>query len=430
MDTLISRAAGGGTAQPAEEVKLEVRWIDPPQDQHTQGESGGKPDAFEGDTLRAVVQISNGTGEPLRDVRLGYWFEEPFLRATRYAVETDHPSRDRTTWTTSDTSPENPAGGEEMGASGELVVDALGAGESKRVVVDLAVGPPSIGQARHPDVRFWLRHVEDAYNQPSFGVEADPNAFGKKLEGFTEVDILSQDRWFFAADDEAQLEGWTACHDGHHGALKLNTDPGDSGLLTVHVTGRDACLASPPWTRIDADAHNQLVLQVRSHDGPHRMALLFRREGDAGFDESRAVRFGAAGSGQTETLVLPMSGHPDWVGAVIGLQIHPLEGAAPAEGARGWYGIDAVFLQSSKDKLTNAPGIPYVESQPVIFLEGADPIHLPRPELDGQADRDVRVETGSCAAASRGPGPAPSAVFALLALLGLGARRQRKNLNG
>lgn len=95
-------------------------------------------------------------------------------------------------------------------------------------------------------------------------------------------------------------------------------------LLARHVGGGDAQLISPEWTDIDADEWDELVIRVRSHDGPHTKAMVWS-SGD-GFSASRKVTFEAEGDSTMHTLVIPVGNHAHWKGKVSRLRIDLLAG--------------------------------------------------------------------------------------------------------
>ncbi len=189
LDELLRRAGNGGAPPPPPrtEVDVSVRWLGV-----TDRDGDGRADVFPGDRFEAEIRIENRSEGPIRGVQAGFWIEEPWLRAVDYVIETDHPARDRATWMTNDAdgAPENPPKAA-MEQAGFLTMYAFGAGEAKRVRVTLEAGPPSVGQADHPDVRGWVRHIDGVYgDQDAWDAPPSTNTLGRPLQAYAELDVL------------------------------------------------------------------------------------------------------------------------------------------------------------------------------------------------------------------------------------------------
>jgi Synergist-CTERM protein sorting domain-containing protein len=189
LDELLRRAGGGGEPPPPprRDVVVSVAW-------HgiTDRDGDGRADVSPGDRFEAEIRIENRSDGPIRGVQAGFWIEEPWLKAVGYAIETDHPAYDRATWRTNDAdaAPGNPPK-DAMGASGFLTMYAFAANEAKRVRVTLEAGPPSVGRADHPDVRGWVRHIDDVYgDQDAWDQQPTTNALGRLLQAYAELDVV------------------------------------------------------------------------------------------------------------------------------------------------------------------------------------------------------------------------------------------------
>jgi hypothetical protein len=423
LDTLVAEAGEGGpVVVPQGDVRLSMRWLDDaPPDRHTQGSSAGQPDPFEGDTLRAEILVENDTDEALGGVVLGYGMATPHLRATSYTIYTDAPSFDGATWMVNDANeaPENPPE-DGLGASGELVMYAFAAGETKRVVVDLEVGAPPRGDAAHPDLRAWVAAIEDLHRRDTFDGPAEPAAFGE-LRGRARVDILRRDAWFFDGGEPSDFEGWDVCRPGHHADLRV-----EDGALTLEVTGADACLDAPAWTSVDADRYDQMVIRVRSEDGPHPVVVRWMRAGEQGdLAETHSVRFEAPGDGALAELVVPLGDLSAWSGEVTRLRVEPLAGRAPESGDEGLYAIDAITFQSSDGEATTDPDSVVIEV-PVVEIEDDEEIGPPVGDDPVLASgEDIVVNNGACAAAPGGRSPGAPLGALLAAALGAALARRR-----
>src|SRR5690606_754771 len=104
---------------------------------YTQGSSANIPDALVGQKFQAEILLHNQSNGVIRGVQLNYFIESPYLTATNYVIQTDHPAKDRKTWVTNDANDvaTNPAKNA-MGTSGTLTMNAFSAGETKRVLID------------------------------------------------------------------------------------------------------------------------------------------------------------------------------------------------------------------------------------------------------------------------------------------------------
>ena len=407
---------------------------------HRQGSSVAVQDVLVQDTLQAELIITNKSGGPLRDVKLGYSLELPFLRATSYVIQTDHPALDGQRWVLNDANdaPDNPAR-DAMGASGELTLYAMGDGESKRVLIDLVADRYSLGAADHPSVRAWVKSIREVYGeQAEFDQRPALNLSDQALlQSAASLDVLSPQEWRFDVGG-MDTESWMTCAGVEQGL----SASADQGILVIQAKGGLTCLDASPWTMMDATRFDQLVIRARAYDGPHLLGVAWAADADAWPDDWRlsALYVELPGDGQLREHVLPVSTRQDWRGALGALRVIPrLAQQAPASGQRGLVEIDAVFLQSAQDRLTSSQVEPFVTRPPEPPYAGP----LPEPASGGQgvikpgdpltpsADGGTIAVKG-CAVASgaRGASGAPSASLVLLTLLasviGLGrAKRTR-----
>ncbi len=371
LQTILDRAKGAAPPPPPPpppppaptyKVDVKVNWIGL-DNFYSQGSSAAIADALVGKTFKAEIIVHNQSSDPIRGVKLGYFVEQPFIRATNYAIQTDHPAKDRKTWVTNDANgaPENPAK-DALGKEGTLTMYAFGAGESKRVLIDVEALRYSIGQADHPDVRGWIKTITDVYQQNGYFDAPTVNKASGVLRNFAQMDVVSTQEWQFNSkkhDDD--LEGWTGAGAAHFDKLAHNKT---HGMLAMHVTGNDARVVSPTWTKLDANAFDQLVLAARSHDGDHIKAIYWAREGES-FSEDRVVRFEAPGNSEVQNLVVPMSKHALWSGSITRLRIDLIDDRGPAEGDSGWYDVGSIFFQSSTNNKTSSANLAFEPSAPV-----------------------------------------------------------------
>lgn len=420
LPNLISLAQTPVPTEPSD-VAFEVNWLGEMTDLYDAGSSAGKPDVFEGDTLKAEIRFTNTTSGPLRNVALSYWFEAPHLAATNYVIESDAPGFNGSTFGVNDSNdnPDNPAR-DAMGQTGTLGLYAMASRETKRVVIDLVAKDYSIGLADHPDVRGWIKHLDNMYGEQN-AYDQEPtnnNAFEGLLQGFAQLDVLSQKEWQFDGGEPEQHEGWSTCS-GEAPVVDV-----EAGALTATLAA-DGCLNSPVWTSIDASTWNQLVLRV---DVPtEQKATLFWTPEGQDFSEQNAVTF-ALNPG-ANTYLLDLREQAGWSGVVSQLRFVP--GATTVS-------IDAVFVQSSDGEVGSSRE-DWVDAPPVEF--GDDVVEPPTsvdppvggnnngnngdggnpPGVDVPEDpTEFRTNKG-CATAADGGSAAP-----LFILLGMFAIRRRR----
>ncbi|RVU43588.1 hypothetical protein EA187_12235 [Lujinxingia sediminis] len=384
-----------------------------------QGSSEGVVDALPGAEFSAEILLKNASSSAIRGVRLGYAFDELGLTPLSYTIESDHPGLDQSSWSTNDamqveSNPE-PA---QMGSSGELVMNAFSAGESKRVVVTLRADSYSFAMAPFGGVRAFVTHIDDVYAQSTFDASPGVNRTGTTLRAHAGLDIFATDAWFFEGPEGPDVEGWTAEGVDAFDEFRLNTS---HGLLALHLVGEGATVSSPAWTAIDADAFPELVLRARSHDGEHVKAVYWSREGEA-FSEERSVRFEASGDGEYHDLIVNLSEHPEWSGEVKALRIALLAEGAPGEEASGWYDVDHIYFQNRAAGTTTTEFGPVIDQAAVALLpEGGGGEAEPdgegggSPGLGANDGEQPGVRTASgCATTGQQGGGTPAAILLLL----------------
>ncbi|MFB6264344.1 MAG: peptidoglycan recognition family protein [Bradymonadaceae bacterium] len=407
-------------------------------DRYTQGSSDGVIDPLPGQTVRARLTVENNTGRALSDVRLGYSLASPHLDAADYRIEAS--PKEKSSWSRDEASraSENPDPSA-IGKKGAFHLKTLRPGEAKRAVVALKASRFSLGQTDHPGVRAWLWRAGKAYgDQSGWSDRPQTGERGPNKRARSEIDVPSRDHWAFEETSGPQhLEGWTACCGDDWDRVALNTK---AGALALHATGSDARLRAPDWTRLDADRWDQLVLKLRSHDGPHRAAVYWAGP-DEQLAESRSVEFRAPGDGDFHTLVVPLGRLEQWAGTVAKLRIDPLDDRAPADGATAWYDLAHAYFQDSTDRVTTAAQQSFRSHAPVDLLDapaGSDP----PPGVGGTDPRgggrsrtvvantppagDVEVNSAGCSSVDPVQSPSRWPLVALVVVLGAARFRRRK----
>ncbi len=379
------------------DVTVDARYLGT-TDRLTDGTSAGISDVLPGEAFEAELLVTNGSSAAIRDVRIGYLVEDPWVAAASYRIETDHPAYDRTSWVinSADSEPANPAR-DALGVEGELWMHAFSPRETKRVVLELVAGPPSLGRADHPDVRVWLSNVGGVYAQDAWDGTPSPNEIGRVVRDYDQIDVLSDSAWFFDGSDAADTEGWAPCDVSAVDRFEVDVA---QGALEVHVAGPEPCVTSPEWTSVDADLYSELALRLRSHDGAHRLTLSWRREGEA-FAAARSVAFDGVGDGVFQTYVVPVGRHADWSGLVDGLRLTP---TATATGGSDWYDIDSVWVQSVALDQTSGFEVEPATDAPVPLFGFDDPGDEPSADATPDGGWDDSSAPGGDDPGASGPG--------------------------
>lgn len=313
--------------------------------------------------IEAELLLTNRSNVDLENVVIGYWIEQPYLKASSYRIQDDHPAHDKRSWDTNsaDGDHRNPAKNS-LGKTGYLHMHKFSPNESKRVVLTLNTASSSIGLADHPDVRFWIKHVDNVYGE-QVGFHDQPtnaNKFGARAVSFAQLDVLDRDAWHFAGDHPSETLGWTGLRDTETVKLNMHFD-----ALAVRTNGDDPAVVSPEWTQIHPWRWDQMVLKVRSHNGPHRMAVYWAHE-DEGFSEAKSTHFDFEhGDSQFQYVVVPLDRHPGWEqgqDVIRRLRIDPHEDVQFGSGDSRWYDIEAVFFQDSQTRRTNSDIADFVDA--------------------------------------------------------------------
>lgn len=346
------------------DMSFQVRLTGLRSDRLQDGPSQGVPDQFVNDDLRAVVLVRNRSNKKLAEVRVGFEIRDPYVHARDYTIFTDRPALKRDFVVAGvNGSADNPAHGE-FAEQRTFHLGSMLPGETKKVVVGLKVDEANLGKARHVFARAWLKNVEGVYKgATTFGTRPTKNLFGDVQKDSAAFDVLTRRYWNFNASDPEQLEGWRACRRGHHDRLLVHEK-----ALRLRVTGRHNCIESPAWTRVPAGQFDEMVIRMRSFDGPHKTAVFWAAPG-ADWSRDRRIVFDAPGhDGSFRTVVVPLGESPSWIGQVGRLRIDPLEGEEPADGDRRVYDVTHVFFQNSQTRETSVPDREYVDQGPVDVL--------------------------------------------------------------
>jgi hypothetical protein len=324
---------------------------------------------YVGGKLVAEMRMTNTSNRDLENVTIGYWIEQPYLKAVNYRIESDHPHHDQQTWTinSADGEAKNPDR-RAMGQKGYMHMHKMSPGESKRVVVTLDTASSSIALADHPDVRFWVKHISDVYGEQTgfFEEPTNGNMVGRNLRSFSQVDVLDRDAWHFSGHDASETLGWQNGNpDGDVEIVKLNMN---YDTLAVRTRGDDPYVHSPSYTQVHPWRWDELALQLRSHSGPHSMSVYWAHE-DEGYTEEKSMHFDVPhGDSEFHHVVVPIAEHPNWEqgqDVVRKIRIDPHNTVDLGPNDSRWYDIKAVFAQSSDDKTTSSDIATYIDAPKV-----------------------------------------------------------------
>jgi MYXO-CTERM domain-containing protein len=395
----------GLAEQPVEaDVGFGWSWLDGVEDVVDTGSSAGVPDMFVGGVARAQVVMTNGTASALRGVEWGTALAPEHLRARDHRIDTDWPERDLSTWAPNDANDVegNPAPGA-LGARADWVMNAFGAGESKRIWLELEAARYSFGE-QETYVRAWARQIDGIYGvQESWDDAVEENAVvgGELLRAQGRVDVFARDAWLFEGAAPEDTEGWTSCGEAEPARV-------EGGWLKV----ASGCATSPAWTSLDADAWDALVLEVRNTGG--------RAQLDVALGSSAGGRVNVQASAREQILVLPLAELDGWSGEVGSLALR-------TDAAQGLE-VGAIWLQRADTQATSTARVEYAAQTPASLRDTGfvDIVSGGGGEFDGGGDggggggggqepEGDRITTQGCVCASA-PGAPPEAPLAWWAL--------------
>jgi hypothetical protein len=395
------------------------------------GASGGVPDAWVGEevVLRVVVSnVGNGNtaGESEGDAAISIDYEVPaFLEATRYAIETDWPAKDRSSWSRNDAmdNPANPGEDALDRQRGNLRLNGFSGGESKRLTLFLRARGRSVDAGGHAELRAWIRHVRDYYGEKEHwddGVERnDGQSFnGGDLKVAAALDVFDPTAFLFDAPDEAQVEGWRRCDPAAVGQMRVNRD---EGAMALEVLGPNPCVEGPP-VRVPLDGFRAVNMRLRQRQGARGGFLYWATEDEPVFADTRRVAFATPGGGAFADVAVA----PPWYGTLTRLRLVPVDG--PGDGDP-WIDVGEVRLAADAPPPPPPPaGDGGVVAPPAV--DGAVPAESPDggaapPERDaftGGFERraDGATYDGGCVQA-----PGGAAGWWLLVAAGVLRRRRR-----
>ncbi|MCA9517936.1 MAG: hypothetical protein KC635_23515 [Myxococcales bacterium] len=317
------QALGGPAPATAPKISINVRTTPPSgqtADFRPEGSSAGVMDLYEGQTYTADVIVKNdGAAAVATNVKVGVWFESPYMTPLSYTIYSDYPHKDGATWAVNDANGNtaNPAHNNPP-ASAKYDLYAFSPGESKLIRFNVRAAQYSIGAVDHPDVRAWVWHVANWYGeQTSWNDTVETNNAGSILRAYKQHDVFARDRWLFEGPDGADTEGW-AIQNGVS-QLAINTT---AHALAIKEGGGDPHVLSGAAS-IDAAARKGIQLSARTYEGAVETRLYFTTAADGAWNEAKAKSFVTPGDGQFHTLTVDMSTVPGWTGTITRLRLDP-----------------------------------------------------------------------------------------------------------
>jgi N-acetylmuramoyl-L-alanine amidase len=162
---------GSTPAAPILEIDVQVDPVDGQEpDFCTAGDSETVFDLRTGQTAVFRVHIKNNGPAAAQGLQAGIWVEDPFLRIVHYDIyDNVHSATCGEEWCLNDANDraDNPPH-DGPPATFILNMNAFAANETKMVELTVEAVQFSLLDADHPDVRAWVRHVDDFYEKENF----------------------------------------------------------------------------------------------------------------------------------------------------------------------------------------------------------------------------------------------------------------------
>jgi MYXO-CTERM domain-containing protein len=200
MDYVECGCGGCVPRRPVFELRAEIDTIpDQARDACTLYDSAGIFDMQSGQTTIQRFYVTNNGDAVGRNVVVGLWIDEPYLRLRHWDIYDNWPTHTcGAEWCLNDANshPENPAH-DDPGAALALHLYALSPGETKMIEMRVEATALSLGLADHPDVRLWVQHVDDFYEKADFWSTDFNNVGGYQtfnggdLRVWSETDVLA-----------------------------------------------------------------------------------------------------------------------------------------------------------------------------------------------------------------------------------------------
>ena len=197
------------------------------------------------------------------------------------------------------------------------------------------------------------------------------------MQAFTQLDIPSPEQWQFDAGEEEMLEGWESCLEERGGASPPAQPVVDIEAGALLLAAHRACVSAPPWTHVNADRYDEIVLRLSKSEAPTTLKLTYAAQADA-LPDARPLYVTIPAQSSQHTLLLSMAEHPSWSAQIRAIKIETLSDDTLA-GAT--IGVDAIFFQSSQDQSTSAAIEGYV-SLPFTPVSTTPP----EPQMQGTGD--------------------------------------------
>jgi hypothetical protein len=263
MDFVNCGCDGCTPTRPVITLRTEIDTIpEQERDACTLYESEGIFDAWAGQTTVQRFYVANEGDGVGRNIVVGLWVEEPYLRLRHWDIYDNWPTHEcGAEWCLNDANshPDNPAH-DDPGATPSIYLYALSPGETKMIEMQVEATAFSVGRVDHPDVRLWVRHVDDYYEKADFSSTDFNNVGGYQtynggdLRIWSQTDILAVEACEGSVDEDCDgttdedCAGDEEADDGGQDSGPETTDngpgpdvPGDAADVTVIYVYQDGC---------------------------------------------------------------------------------------------------------------------------------------------------------------------------------------------
>ncbi|MCB9733537.1 MAG: D-alanyl-D-alanine carboxypeptidase family protein [Deltaproteobacteria bacterium] len=393
---------GGPCGAQYPNLSVEVRTYPPSgqsADFRPEGSSSGVMDLYAGQEFVTEIIVRNaanaGPTQSGDDVKVGVWFETPYITPVSYRIYTDYPHFDLSHWVISnaDSIAANPP--KTAPTNGAYRMEHFAPGEGKKIRFVTRANQYSIGQVDHPDVRVWLWHAAGYYGeQTSWGDAVETNHAGHVIRHYKQHDIYSRLRWEFDAPQAPETEGWAKVN----GVASLALVPA-SDMLRVGLGGSDPHIANTT-ARVNTASYKAVRLRARSPGAAQLSQMFFITDTDGTWNEAKSAKFISPGGNQFTELTVSFADNPKWTGTVTGLRLDP------ATSGTFDYDIDWMKAIASgttsgdadHDGFLTGPGPDCDDAVAAVHPGAAEACNGRDDDCDGATDEGVTNACGGCGA--------------------------------
>lgn len=210
-------------------------------------------DLWAGQTAIANVVVKNQGTAVARNTTVGLWFEEPYLKAKNWKIESDW--QNNGAFKLNDMDAQQSVARTSPGQNFKLNIGSISPGETKRIALQVTAGEYSIGLADHPDVRAWIAHIDDFYEKGNFESAANnvknyQKQNGGDLRFYYQTDVFSKE---LADGKDNNCNGEIDEKNSVDGNNNLGAiDPSET------VNSSDVSPSTSEWESVDTSSDNLL----------------------------------------------------------------------------------------------------------------------------------------------------------------------------